>query len=43
MYQNGWKLIDILIHVVNIKYFKNASQKSFKILLYMLKCISINK
>jgi hypothetical protein len=22
MYQNGWKMIDIFIHVDNIKYYK---------------------
>jgi hypothetical protein len=27
MYQNGWKKLTIFIHVENIKYFQNASQK----------------
>jgi hypothetical protein len=35
VYQNGWKMIDILIHAENIKYFTNASQKSQKFIYYL--------
>jgi len=28
MYWNGWKMIEIFIHVKNIKYFKNVGKKS---------------
>jgi hypothetical protein len=43
IYQNGWKMIDILIHAENIKYFLNASQKSQKFVYYLPILILINK